>query len=293
MLKLFYKLNRRKYKGNGLVPVFSSLFSMILCMVFLGGTTFAWFTSDVEVPTVPMESSYLSIADLEVYKLATESNAAWSKATGSNSEEISITEQDAEENKETVGISSPGNAEKQNEDAAADVATDSDAAEAVKQSAKKVRIADVEEIEREWLPVELNMQKEEILLEESKESQITSSEEKWSGSEYEETADSFYETTYHLDAEAGVTYWAKAAIEGNAAHGFLKIVSRQGEKEQEGFYVTVTPAAENYEFQFTFAESGEVVISCSWGSAPGDFKDLLGEETQSENGGAVNGIAVV
>ncbi len=76
MLKLFYRAKRLKHeKQNNTLPLYTALLSMVLCMVCLAGTTWAWFTANQEVHVDSIITAEWSIDSVEVYQIASAGNA--------------------------------------------------------------------------------------------------------------------------------------------------------------------------------------------------------------------------
>ncbi len=76
MLKLFYRAKRLKHeKQNNTLPFYTALLSMVLCMVCLVGTTWAWFTSAQIVEVESITSAEWAIENVEVYQVASAGNA--------------------------------------------------------------------------------------------------------------------------------------------------------------------------------------------------------------------------
>ncbi len=85
----------KNQKRRILSPLYTSLLSILLCMVCLAGTTWAWFTANQEVPIEPITSAQWELQSLEVYEVATGSDV--STQTDSNAPatqtKISVTEE--------------------------------------------------------------------------------------------------------------------------------------------------------------------------------------------------------
>ncbi len=71
MLKLFYRAKRLKHeKQNTTLPFYTALLSMILCMVCLAGTTWAWFTVNQVMEVESITAAEWTIENVEVYQVA-------------------------------------------------------------------------------------------------------------------------------------------------------------------------------------------------------------------------------
>ncbi len=76
MLKLLYRAKRLKHeKQNNTLPFYTTLLSMVLCMVCLAGTTWAWFTANQVVEVESITSAEWVVDSVEVYPIASAGNA--------------------------------------------------------------------------------------------------------------------------------------------------------------------------------------------------------------------------
>ncbi len=77
-MKLFYRAKRLKHeKQNNILPLYTALLSMVLCMVCLGGTTWAWFTANQVMEVEPITAAEWAIESIEVYQIASGENTEY------------------------------------------------------------------------------------------------------------------------------------------------------------------------------------------------------------------------
>ncbi len=75
MLNLFYRAKWLKHvKQNSALPFYTALLSMVLCMVCLAGTTWAWFTANQAVEVTAIQSAQWIIESVEVVQLSDENS---------------------------------------------------------------------------------------------------------------------------------------------------------------------------------------------------------------------------
>ncbi len=244
MFKFFMKINRKRCKRHSIWSVYSSLLSMILCMVFLAGTSMAWFTATETLSTLPIKTSDISISTLEVWELASGSNAAESSAAEIDLEEI---------------VSSPSNLPRQTETMDADVtlASDSDWSTIYVDNGVESDENNVDESEPEWIPVELELLEQEIP--EPIQQKDSQSEEE---DESVQVETHYTEKIYTFNSKANTHYRVETTIEGTFVNGFLKV-----DAGKECFYAAVHEPGV-YRFSFVLKEGGRTEISVSWGLVP-------------------------
>lgn len=109
MLKLFYRAKRLKHeKQNNPLPFYTALLSVVLCMVCLAGTTWAWFTANQMMEVEPIKSAEWTIDSVQVYQIASAGN------TGSMMVQVDETDYGVEfevdaDTKYSVAVSAEGN----------------------------------------------------------------------------------------------------------------------------------------------------------------------------------------
>ncbi len=75
MLNLFYRAKWLKHaKQNSALPFYTALLSMVLCMVCLAGTTWAWFTANQAVEVTAIQSAKWIIESVEVVQISDENS---------------------------------------------------------------------------------------------------------------------------------------------------------------------------------------------------------------------------
>ncbi len=88
-----HSTRRKRHKGSSLIPLYTSLCGMILCMACLAGSSWAWFTANQTVGTVSITSAHwvLETVAVDEMPVTVTDNAATFTAAANTEYAVSVT----------------------------------------------------------------------------------------------------------------------------------------------------------------------------------------------------------